>query len=384
VPNLISSLNSGLGTLQFNALSVASNNPLHVQGGAQDNGTLETFGSFTWNQVLYRDGGQNGFGVTNSNLRFTTLFEPSFKAHVDANFQNADPSKWVVIGGPIASAVEFSQLYTPALADPHPAAASTIFSTAFHVWRTQDWGGSQAFLEANCPEFTTSFTNPACGDFVPLGGPAGGDNAGDLGGAFYGPLGDRYGGSVSVIERTTANTNVAWAANSTARIYISTNINTNPASSVIWNRLDGNGVSTAANSPTRYPTGIAINPANTFQAWVTYSGYNSNTPNQPGHIFRVTWTGAGLATWTNISSNLPDIPLTSVVYDPVTGDLYASSDFIVWRLAPNQQFGQSMWDVAGIGMPLVEVPKLTINPTSGFIYAATHGLGAWRMPLYGR
>lgn len=382
VPNLVESMNAGLDTLQFHSLSVASDNLFHVQGGTQDNGTFETYGSLTWPQEIYGDGAQSGFSVTNSNRRFNTFF---FQAH-DANFQNGNPTAWVIISGPIFSSPEGSLFAPPIIADPNPAAANTIFEGSLHIWRTQDWGGSQAFLEANCPEFTTSAANPACGDFVTLGGAAGTNDQGCLPCGFWG---NRTGGAVNVIERTTADTSTAWAASQGGRVFITTNADTNPATNVIWNRLDAfNGVTLAANSPGRVPTGIAINPANTFQAWVSYSGYSAVTPGQPGHIFKVTWTGAGNATWTNISSNLPDIPLTSVVYDPVTGDLYASSDFIVFRLKPNQQVNPQIWDIAGLGMPLVEVPKLTImpGPTTGtaFLYAATHGLGAWRLPLYGR
>ncbi len=266
------------------------------------------------------------------------------------------------------------------IADPHPAAGSTIYEGSRGIWRTQDWGGSQAFLETNCPEFTTSGANPACGDFVRLGGAPGLNNAGDLEGTFYGT--SRTGGVVNVIERTTSNTFTAWAGSTAGRLFISNNVDTNPSGNVIWNRLDGAGAGTAAGSPTRVVTGVAIDPANVFHAWVTYSGYSAVTPGQPGHIFSVTWPGAGTATFTNISNNLPDIPLTSVVFDPVKGDLYASSDFIVFRLKAGQQNGQMVWDVAGRGMPLVEVPKLTIDPNAGFLWAATHGLSAWRLPLY--
>jgi hypothetical protein len=385
VPALLESLNNGLGTLQFHSLSVASDNLFHVQGGTQDNGTFETYGSLTWPQEIYGDGAQSGFSVTNSNRRFNTFF---FQAH-DGNFQNGNPTAWVILSGPIFSSPEGSLFAPPIIADPNPAAANTIYEGSYGVWRTQDWGGSQAFLEANCPEFTTSAANPACGDFVRLGGPAGTFTAGSLVAGTYG--GDRIAANtpaINVIERTTADTSTAWAATTGGRVFISTNVDTNPPANVIWNRLDGNGVVTAAHSPTRVPTGIAINPANTFQAWVSYSGYSAVTPGQPGHVFLVSWSGGGLATFTDISSNLPDIPLTSVVFDPVTGDLYASSDFIVFRLKPNQQNNQHVWDVAGLGMPLVEVPKLTImpGPTAGtaFLYAATHGLGAWRLPLYGR
>ena len=67
VPTYLYSLNKGLSTLQFQSLSVASDNPKHLQGGTQDNGTFETTGSaVTWPQIIYGDGGQSGFSVTNS------------------------------------------------------------------------------------------------------------------------------------------------------------------------------------------------------------------------------------------------------------------------------------------------------------------------------
>ena len=53
-------------------------------------------------------------------------------------------------------------------------------------------------------------------------------------------------------------------------------------------------------------------------------GYNVNTPAQPGHVFEVTWTGAGPATWVDRSFNLPDFPITALVRDDLTGDLYAA------------------------------------------------------------
>src|ERR1700693_1210312 len=371
VPNQITSLNPGLNTLQFNSFAVAGDNPFHLQGGTQDNGTFDTVGSFSWNQVIYGDGGQGGINQNNSALRVNTF---TGQAN-DANFQNGNPSKWVIIGANIFNSPESSLFYPPVIADPSSAAANTIFEGSRGVWRTQDWGGSQAFLETNCPEFTTFAGTPGCGDFVRLGGAPGFNHAGDLEGTFSG--GDRATGNVNVISRTTSNTNVAWAGTTGARVFISTNVDTNPATSVIWNRLDAD-IATSKD-PHRVVTGIAIDPINNFHAWVSYSGYNFNTPSQTGHIFSVNWSGAGSATWTDITNNLPDLPLTDVVEDPHNGDLYVSCDFIVFRLA----FGHTVWDVAGLGMPIVEVPHLNIVPSASILYASTHGLGGWFISLYG-
>ncbi len=372
VPTTIfTGMNAGLSTLQFNSVSFSYQNQFNVQGGTQDNGTYQTFGSSTWNQEIYGDGGQTGFNRNNSFLRFNTF---TGQAH-DANFQNGDPTKWVIIGSPMENSPEGALFYPPIIADPNPGAAGTIFEGSFGVWRTQDWGGNQAFLEANCPEFTTSAAQPGCGDFVRLGGPAGSNTSGSLIGTFYGA--DRTGGDVNVIERTTSNTNVAWAGTTGARLFISTNVD-GPAASVTWNRLDPHNVPGTTPDPSRVVTGVAVDPVNTFHAWVTYSGYSASTPSQPGHVFSVSWSGAGTATFTNISFNLPDIPLTSVVFDPLTGDLYTSSDFAVFRM----KAGTQQWDIAGIGMPIVEVPHLSINPNARVLYAATHGLSVWTLPLY--
>ena len=82
------------------------------------------------------------------------------------------------------------------------------------------------------------------------------------------------------------------------------------------------------------------------------------------------------ATWVDRSNNLPDFPITALVRDDPTGDLYAASDFGVTRLAS----GTATWTATG-GMPTVEVPGLTIVPSERILYAATHGLGGWVMDL---
>jgi hypothetical protein len=386
---LANNINSGFSTLQFQSLSYSVQhgnrngggdnqvgNPL-IQGGTQDNGTWLNSPtenpSLNWNQTIYGDGGQSGFNVSNDALRFNTF---SGQAN-DANFRNGDPTKWVIISAPIISSPEGAYFYPSIIADPNPAAAGSIFQGSFSVWRTQDWGGNQAFLEANCPEFTTSSSQPGCGDFVPLGGPAtgSGTDPGDLRGLFYGGA-DRVGGAVAWLARTPQNTNTLWAATGAGRVFISDNANA-AAASVVWNRIDPNPAH--VNDPGRAISQIYVDPANNHHAWISYNGYNVNTPTQPGHVFEVTWTGTGPATWVDRSYNLPDFPITAVVRDDVTGDLYAASDFGVMKLPKNA----TTWSVAGAGLPMVEVSGLTMVSKSRVLYAATHGRSAWSLQLDG-
>jgi hypothetical protein len=366
VPGQLSQVNKDFSTLQFQSLSTSSKRPgNNLMAGTQDNGTWQFTGStVVASQIMYGDGGQSGFSSADDGLRFNTF---TGQAN-DVNFRKGDPTKWVVATGVILSSPEGSYFYPPIVADPNPANGGTIFQGSFSVWRTQDWAGNRDFLEANCSEFTASAANPACGDFVRIG-PSG---ATDLTSAAYG--GTRRGGAVSAIRRSPdpGNTGTVWVSTGAGRVFISDNSDA-PASSVVWTRIDN----TSTSSPGRFPAAIAVDPANPHHAWIVYSGYNGNTPAQPGHVFDVTWNGA-TATFVSLDgTNFPNLPANGVGHDDVNGDLYVSTDFGVLRLAN----ASTTWTVAGSGLPMVEVPSLTIIPSARLLYAATHGRSAWVLQL---
>jgi hypothetical protein len=157
-------------------------------------------------------------------------------------------------------------------------------------------------------------------------------------------------------------------------VFITRNADADPASAVIFTRLDG----LAANDPNRFVSGIHIDPADPNHAWISYSGFSAATPTTPGHVFEVTYDESlGTAKWTDLSFDLGEIPITDVARDDRTGDLYASSDAAVYRL----ECDDDDWTLAGTGMPRVEVAGLTILPSSRKLYAATHGMGAWLLRL---
>ena len=377
VPTTLTSINAGLSTLQFQSLSVAGDSSAHLQGGTQDNGTFETNGSTVlWPQMIYGDGGQSGFNISDSLLRFNS-FTSNFH---DVNFQNGAPTKWVIASGPIAASGESALFYAPIISDPNPAAAGTIFQGSKSVWRTQDWAGDQATLEANCPEFTTSGADPTCGDFLRLG-PVGATDLTASAGDYRGTT--LSGGNVNAIARTPSDTGTMWVSTSTGRVFISKNADdatgTSPnfGANVTYTRLD----TLAVNSPGRFITAIYVDRANANHAWISYSGYNFNTPPTPGHVFSVVYNpGPGTATWTNIdgagATMFPDFPATGVVAD-TNGDVYASNDWGVLRLPS----GSTAWEVAGTGLPQVEVTALTIVPDARKLYASTHGRSAWQLGL---
>jgi hypothetical protein len=375
--DLADDMNKELSTLQFQSVSVSLQKPLHlVQGGTQDNGTFEwnSQGSGLWWQIMYGDGGQSGFDATDDSIRFNEFTGRA----TDSNFHGGQPKWWVVTSGPLYQTNESAPFYSAITQDP--VVHGQRFIGLKHIWRTQNNGGDQAYLEANCPEFTTFADDPDCGDWVAIGGPKNlatdtAPNAGDLTSSFYG--GDRTGGNVIAIERTRGNTNTLWAATTTGRVFVSSNASDPNPLAVTFTRCDNK----ATTDPNRFVSSIYPDPKNPTHAWISYSGYNASTPATQGHVFEVTCDPvAGTATWRDLNAEAGngDYPITDLVRDDVTGNLYAATDFGVLLGTPSG--ADYVWS-ATTGLPRVEVPGLTIVPEARVIYAATHGRSVWRMLL---
>ena len=361
IPSLLTGINKGLTTLQFQSLSVSPFQSKELQGGTQDNGTWENFGSpVEWRNTMVGDGGQSGFDVEVQEFRFHNFTGVS----TDVNFNNGALADWIWISDGMSPAG--TEFYSPVISDP--VVSGTLFAgNARTAYRTKTFGlGDMTLAEANqhCNEWTGDFPEGVrCGDWAELGAMR-----------LTAPgWGDRAGGATTAVERTVANTTSGWAATSTGRVFVSTNVDADPASAVTWTRIDDDAV-----TPNRHVSSIFVDPDNGNHAWISYNGFNSNTPGTPGHVFEVTFNpGAGTSTWTDRSYDWGDLPATDVAVDSDTGDIYASSDFGVSML----RSGTTSWVRAGTGLPNVEVTGLTMVSEDRILYAATHGLSAWKLAL---
>ena len=423
-PTLLEHIDKKLSsTLQFINVAINPSNWREVMGGTQDNGTWSNVNHAnrsTFLQVIYGDGGNAVYDGTQPTWRAN-----EFTSGVgDSNFRNGDPERWVIATAPIVNSGEGAAFYWPQVGDPNPVPGThPIYSGAKHVWRSwafgagvagkvpQDTTPDIAGYEAHCQEFVVSGARQGCGDYRPLGGPyCDGihptapdpdlfpdciNQPGDLTGTVYGT--DRSGGSISWIARDSADHGTIWAATSAGRIFVTHNADASDPATVTWLRIDS---STAGGSPTRFPSGITVDPSNVNHAWISYSGYNAVTPATPGHVFSVTNPGVvGAGQFTNLnvesgSSAYPtpgsdgDLPISDIVRDDATHTLYVSSDFGVLR----GDADGSSWHVTA-GMPRYEVMHLEIQPSSRVptctgggackrvLYAATHSQGIWKMNL---
>jgi hypothetical protein len=413
VPTQITHIDRNLDTLQFIGVAINPSNPAEVQGGTQDNGTWSNNNpqnsQNNWPQNIYGDGGNSGYDGTNPTWRFNEFTS----AFTDANFENGDPTKWVVISAPLVNSGEAVGFYWPEIGDPNPpTGAHPIFSGLQHVWRSWAFGAGAnptavpqdktpdiANYEANCPEFTVFGGQPGCGDFQPLG-KQGSTKQGDLTGPQYGPKKDRTGGAISWLARNKADHGTLWATTSAGRVFVTHNADASDPAKVSWHRIDN------ATSPTRFPSSIYPDPTNINHAWVTYSGYNAVTPTTPGHVFEVSENGSakGSGVFTNLNvetgtASFPtptgtgDLPVNDIVRDDARANLYVATDFGV-LVGIND--GKGGWSVTS-GLPRFEITHLEIEPSArvptcvgtttgcpNLIYAATHSQGMWKLPLGGQ
>ncbi|MCW2983097.1 MAG: hypothetical protein JWR63_667, partial [Conexibacter sp.] len=376
IPERIDSLNDGLRTLQFQSVSLNPAQPgSDLLGGTQDNGTwaFDTNSGvpngFTAFETIGGDGGNSSIGI--DDVKVHTYYGPTMDANFGADSNNNDsPRGWDYISQPLDEASadpdnpEAFSFYVPLAHDPK--AAGTLFTGGEYVWRTTDDGGDRTQLDAHCRETTLAIgdSSRVCGDWVRIGRQisAGADLA--SGGGDY----------IVAVERAPSDAGTLWVGTRQGHVWVSHNADAASPSAVQFTEVK------SGNLPGRFVSSISVDPTDPNHIWASYSGYSAYTPSTPGHVFDVRVnpdTGAGSAS--DLSSDLGDQPVTDLVRDDNTGDLYASTDFGVLQLAA----GSSSWHKAAGALPIVAVYGLSIDPGAHLLYAATHGRGVWRVNLPG-
>jgi len=137
-------------------------------------------------------------------------------------------------------------------------------------------------------------------------------------------------------------------------------------------------VSFAPDFPNRYLQGAAINPNDSSDLFLGINGFSRRFTDGPGaglgHVYE---SKNGGKDWTDITTNMPDIPVNDIVVLP-SGGLTVATDLGVVYRAPNQ----TQWTRLGAGLPTTTVMDLSLGP-DGQLYVATHGRGLWRISTAG-
>ncbi len=132
-------------------------------------------------------------------------------------------------------------------------------------------------------------------------------------------------------------------------------------------------------------TGIAINPNQPGEIWVTIGGFDIP------QVWHSTTDGES---WDNITGSvlgargdgsLPNVPAQAIVFDPAdpVPTVYVGTDVGVYR-GRQTAGGDWVWDRFGTALPFVQVLDLDLRKYgdgSRVLLAGTHGRGAWTITI---
>jgi photosystem II stability/assembly factor-like uncharacterized protein len=136
-----------------------------------------------------------------------------------------------------------------------------------------------------------------------------------------------------------------------------------------------NWIEITGNLPLRYITDVCCDSKNPDYVYVTLSGFNRDLSN--AHIFKSTNRGNS---WVDISGNLPDIPLNSVIADPDNNNvLFVGGDAGVFYTTNSGE----EWVVLGKDLPNSPVFDLNYHQPTKILIAATHGRSLYEIDLTG-
>lgn len=296
---------------QFYNIDVDFIQPEHIYGGTQDNNTIRTLtaGTNDWNSVWGGDG-------------FHVAIDP-----VDNNYIYVE-SQWGNIGKSSNGGNSFNNATAGLVYD------RTNWNTPITISPFNNeivyFGANKLFSSNRATNWTAISPDLTNGQH----------SSGSL---SYGTL--------TAIAPSYNNLDVIYTGSDDGNVQVTFDGGTN------WQNV-------SADLPNRYITSIAISPVDDFTAYVTFSGYSvlDYTP----HIFKTTNGGA---TWIDISSNLPSIPVNDVILDTEQNLIFVATDLNVWY---SENDGNT-WNILGNNLPLTIIRDLKLHKPTNTLYAGTFG-----------
>src|SRR4030095_4059506 len=290
-------------------VSVSSSDPNLLLSGLQDNNTIRYTGSVYWEGIIGGDGSYNAINPDNENIEYGSYQYLNVYKTID---------QWNS---------SFDQIiYTPS--DPlggNPAAFLAPFILCPSSPNVLYAGGTTLWKTTNANNFNAVQPDPVDnGNFI-----------------------------LSIASSLTNPDTVYFATAPTASYPMH-----------VYRSDNGGYAKTdiSAGLPNRYPRRIAVNPDNSREVYVIFSGFGI------GHIFKSEDAGAS---WTDISTSLPDMPFHCLAIAPLQPkNIYAGSDFTVYSSID----GGLTWSAFDDGLPeAVQIFDLVISPSDRKLLAFTHG-----------
>jgi hypothetical protein len=321
-------LNGNLNTLQMEGFTQDPTSANTAYAGLQDNGTDKFTDNFVWNEIDGGDGGKVLDSFSSPMVVFHDAAVASFGASAFVERSTDGGKTFSPITTGIHASTEPTIFYPPFVMDPSNATRLLIGTS--RVYETTSSGNS----------------------WTPLSTP--GQNG---------------------WTATTAINGLAVAPSDVNTIYASAggHVFVTANHGATWTQTDP-----VASPPAGLQfRGMIVDPADAQHAFVVARAFGDQTGG--GHVWMTTNAGG---TWTDISSNLPDLPCWTIQFEPQGAGmpgpvLFVGTDVGVY-FSTNQ--GGS-WSRMGLGLPNAAVITLDLRTNLGILGAGTNGRGAWEIEL---
>lgn len=333
-------LNDSLGTLQFYRIALHPTDPNIMLGGMQDNSAGYWDGA-TW----------EGWGAGDGTIAMFDPIDPRWvylgsqfliHRHAGGGVKDLFDESWSIgVFGidqmRLGERTSFVPVITMDRRDPRILYASTTHA----IYRTEDRGDTWIRL-----------------------------TDGDLDGT---PM---------TIDVAGGDSDLVWVGTATGRVYAYELAGRDDGRRRIARRASPNHdwaparlTDVTRDLPDRSVVRVLAPSADANLVYAVFTGYDANTPETPGKVFVSRDRGAS---WENVSSGLPDVPVSALAADPHDPSrLWLGTDIGVFATTDG---GISWRSDRGV-MPVVSVLDLQYNPVTGYLVAATHGRGVWRKAI---
>jgi uncharacterized repeat protein (TIGR01451 family) len=337
---------NGLAITQFSSIANNPTRTVRFWGGTQDNGTLRKIaGVPQWYDMTSGDGGQ-------------AVVDPTDWRYIYGEYPGISPYR-ITDGGlnffnnpPIVNGIntnDRSDFYAPLVLNQiNP---NQLYLGSYRLYRTDNAKAPAAgdvLWKAISPDLTSG-----CPGAAPNGARA----------CVLSAIG--VGGGTAV-----------YTGSLDGFVYLSPDAQV--SAKPTWVKLGSsgeNGNQDGQHSDTKLPqrpvSQIAVDRSNYRIAYISYAGFNAATPKRPGHVFA---TKDGGQSFKDITGNLPDSPVNSLVLDPsYPNTLYAGTDvgpFVTYN-------GGRNWYALGTGFPTVSINQIQFDTFHRVIAAGTHGRSAY-------
>jgi uncharacterized protein (TIGR03437 family) len=301
----------------YPGISILPTEPSVTVGGTQDNGTLAYGGNLKWTYIECGDGGGTYLSPQNPSLVYVTCAPPNA-----VWFSNNGAKHGSFL--PRMGAIPQSEApFVGVLAgDPSDPLGGTVY-----------WGGNSSVWEttnqASSWADVTSNLNPS--PFL-----------------------------VSAIGVVSPDGNTVIFGDEASDIYCTQNAKTPP---IQWTGCAPQNLAYGVISAV---TADPMHPGGAYLTEETYTGGS--------HIL---YTSNAGTSWTDLTGDLPDVPVSALAVDEATAFLYIGTDVGVFMSADNG----GHWQPLGNGMPNTVVMDVKFYQSARVLRAATHGRSMWDISL---